>query len=232
MIGQKGFFKTSKSNFSSGSSVNLDGAIISSAPSTAPTPPPSAPVASNAPAYNVATSASASVSTPASAQTGSSSRPPKKLNPVFLVVLSVLSTAAVGALVYFLFLAPRPEKNETPFQVSSETVAVGSSEEILNAYDAKIADAKTDAEILSAKIDKATFGLLDSQYQETIDVLNTIDVKSLNDGDQYAVYNHYASAYQGLGDYTNAEKYQKLAQEALERTYANAAKQYLNSGTE
>ena len=213
MIGQKGFFKTSKSNLNSGSNGNLDGAIISSAPST-PTPPPSAPATPDTSASGFAA--------PAPSQADSSPRPAKRFNPVLLVVISVLSTAAVGVLVYFLFLAPRSSENNVVYKISTETVSVQTSDEMIESYDQQIAQAQTAEDALEAKLDKVTFETMDERYADALGILNTIDVKSLSDAEQYRVYNHYTSIYQYLKDYTNAEKYQKLAQDVIDRTYGNS----------
>lgn len=195
MIGQKGFFNTSNSN----TDANLGDAIVSSGNATPPNP-------------NF---------TP---ETVNQPRPKKPLSPVLLVLISVFATAAVGALVYFLFLAPKNTDGETReiIYASPDNDGTKTNEETIAEFDKQIAAASDDDVELGLTLNKVGYYMLMEDYESALSVLSGIDVSSLNDFDQYRVYNHFASVYNGLNNKSKAEEYRKLAEAANSRDFSNA----------
>ena len=204
MIGRKVF---SKANNNSNSAAGaLGDAIISSGPTT----PPPAPAESS--------------TFPTHTQQPAPAAAPKHTSPILVAFISVLATALVGVGVYFLFLAPKPETGTPTTVYDTVTVNDGSKsvEDTIATYDKEISSAKTKADELDAVLSKVGYMIIMERWDEALAALGSVDASGLSYYDQYRLYNHYATVYRGSGDNANADRYQKLANDAHTRDFNSA----------
>ena len=209
MIGQKGFFKT---NSNSGANVNLGDAIISSG-SAAPAATPPAPHLPN-PAPSPANDFS-----PAPAPV----KKPLSIKTILIVIVAAVVGAGIAVGVIFLLNHKGSEDGETKeiTYASPDNDGTKTVEETVAEFDKQIAEAKEDDVELGLKLNKVGYYMLNDDYESALTVLEGINVSSLDDFDQYRVYNHYASVYKGLGNSAKAAEYQKLADDANSRDFGS-----------
>lgn len=216
MIGRKLFSKADNSN--SGTDVGIlgDAIISSNVPpdtpvSTLPTPPTSPTPATNYTAISTPIDNSNQLTSP---------KTPKKISPIVIAIISILSTALVCVAIYFIFLAPKPTKDIIVSDItyaSPDNDGTQTIEETIAEFDKQISAAANDEIGLGLTLNKVGYYMLVEDYTSALETLNTIDISKLNDFDQYRVYNHYASTYEGLGNSAKAAEYRKLADDANTR---------------
>ena len=136
----------------------------------------------------------------------------------------LLAGLLIAAVIYFVAL--KPQENDKQEEIDSRTYSTEvvdnkSKEEFISDFDNRISSAKDDAEKLENTFDKAMFYIMTDDYDSALTVLDGISESGLSDFDLYRLYNHYTSAYQGKGDTAQAEKYQKLAEEAQSRDFSS-----------
>lgn len=161
----------------------------------------------------------------ASISSNTNSTKPKKSLGLGVVILAILITAVVTAGAVWFFTRPQsePEGETVPITYSSpDNDGTQAIEDTTRAFDQEIAAAKTNEEELNLKLNKAGYFLILEDYDSAIDQLNAIDLSSLSAFDQYRVYNHLASAYDGKNDTAQANNYRSLATEAQARDMASA----------
>ena len=213
MIGRKVFSKANNSNanFSAGANP-LGDAIISSGPATPPPVP-------HIPNYQAPTPDAGTQPAPAQA------KEPKKISPALVAIISVLATALVGVVVYFVFLAPRTESDGETRDIiyaSPDNDGSKTTEETIAEFDKQISATTDDDVELGLTLNKVGYYMLVDDYDSALETLNSINVSGLDDFDQYRVYNHYASVYEGLGNSTKAAEYRQLAENANSRDFNSA----------
>ncbi len=209
MIGQKGFFKANTN-----SNSNLGDAIISGG-NGAPTPPP-APASPN----------DSSQSPFSATQSHSSAAPAPSNKKLFLAVsISVLATALVGVLAYFIFLAPKNDQKNwvtvDSYQASPDNDGTKTTEDTLNEFDKEIASASSADDKLDLKLNKAGYLIIVEKYDEAITLLDGINLDELEPFDKSRVYNYYVGAYEGLNDKNAVSKYQALANDASSKQWSS-----------
>ena len=145
---------------------------------------------------------------------------------IAIAIISALAGAGITAAVFLLVVKTptQEEEKETTTETIIETASPENDgtqtvEETLEEFDKVIAEADTKEEQFSLTLNKAGYYIINDDYNAAIELLNTLNVDSLENFDQYRVYNHYVSAYEGLGDTAQAEKYKALSDEALAKEF-------------
>ncbi|MBR3131493.1 hypothetical protein IKG31_02875 [Candidatus Saccharibacteria bacterium] len=160
-----------------------------------------------------------------------SSTPEKKIKKpgntktIIIAVIAALAGAGIATAIVLLVTnrSTQAEGETTEIQYASpDNDGTQEVQETLEEFDKEISAAKTDDERLSLTINKAGFYQLNEDYDAALRLLNSIDINSLNDFDQYRVYNTYAGIYQSINDDANYEKYKNLADEANARDFNNS----------
>ncbi len=207
MIGQKGFFKANTN-----SNSNLDDAIISSGGTS--TPPPAS------------TFSSEPNSSLSSAQPHSPAPAAQSNKKLFLAVsISVLATALVGVLIYFVFLRPKDDKKDwvtvDSYQASPDNDGTKTTEDTIEEFDKEIANSSSADDKLDLKLNKAGYLIIVEKYDEAITLLDGINLDELEPFDKSRVYNYYVGAYEGLNDKNAVSKYQALANDASSKQWSS-----------
>ncbi len=205
MIGQKGFSNTHN---------NPNEAIFSG---STPTPPP-APEAS-APVFGAPDPNAFAAPTPA--------KPRSSINIKTILVAVAAALVGAGIAVGVMLLINRGTSEPTttvkiydgtPGNDGTETEA-----ETLAEFDQKIDQAKDEEETFDLTLAKAAYDLIIEDYDAALAVLNTIEKTSLGDYDLYRLYEHYAGAYEGKGNTSEASRYHALADDAAARDLSSAS---------
>ena len=147
----------------------------------------------------------------------------KPVNKNLFIGLGVaVAIIAIGVSAYFLFFK-NADKSSSEVKVTEGVSASGpnASTDIQKQLDAKIASSATEQEAIDARFSKASFMIMDEDFDSALALLNEITPSSLSDYDQYRLYNYYTTVYQNLGNEAEVENYQKLAEEAHERDMAS-----------
>lgn len=177
------------------------------------TPPAPTNPAGSASPFGAITSNPHGQTTPISS--GKSIRRKKALKIIFLIL--VLAGLGVGA--YYMFFKDKQNGIEVNTSVVVEDANLSNdgtiqNEEMLNTIDQRINSAHTDAERFEETMRKVTYLIAMEDYSAILDIANSISDEGLSDYDLFRLYNAYSTAYAGLGETANAERYQTLAEEA------------------
>lgn len=146
--------------------------------------------------------------------------PKKPLSAPILVVIGLVAGIAVCAIIYFLFLQPKPEgKTDTSYatevkESSPNNDGTQTYQDTLSAFDNQISATTDSDDKFSLELNKIGYYIIIEDYDSAISALEAIDINSLDNFDQYRVYNYFKSAYEGKGDEAKAAEYQKLSDEA------------------
>ncbi len=152
--------------------------------------------------------------------------PRKPLGTPLIILLSVLGGVLLSAVIYFVFIQPKSEGNSTASyevevkQASPDNDGTQTYQETLTQFDKEISSTNNEEDKLDLELNKAGYYIIIEDYDSALASLDTIDVKSLDNYDQYRVYNYYASAYEEKGEETQAARYRQLADEANARELA------------
>ena len=197
MIGRK---VSSKANANS----NIDGAIVSSGSST---PPPRSAAFGSGPAAPIASAGA---------------KPSRSKKPL-LAVAAVLAIVAIGASVYFLVIKKPAGSSSNAVKVTEGVSASGpnASANIQKQLDDKIAKSADADEVIDAKFSKVSFMIMDEDYETALTTLDEFIASDLSDYNQYRLYNYYTTVHKYLGNGAEADRYQKLSDEAHERDLAS-----------
>ncbi len=147
-----------------------------------------------------------------------------KIKTIIIAIVAALVGAGITTAVFLLTSNRQtPSKGEvTEIQYASpDNDGTKTVEETLSEFDKEIAAAQSDNERLSLTINKVGYYQINEDYDSALSLINTIDINSLSDFDQYRVYNTYSGIYQSMGDDANYSQYKKLAEEALARDFRN-----------
>ena len=158
-------------------------------------------------------------------------KPKKKLSAktIILIIVSALIGAGITVAIFLLFIN-RPPKAVNISNVDNASLdndGTKTIEETIASFDDKINSSADKSEQLSLKLNKADYYMISDNPDAAISTLNAIDLDSLDGDDKYIIYTKYADIYTAKGDNTQAEHYQKLANDALDQTYAGDEDEYL-----
>lgn len=209
MMGQNSFSNTQ---------INSNGANIPGAaqPAGYPAPGPVAPPPSpqSAPA----------TSTPPTPMQPSA----KKFSPTTLIIAIVSALIGAGIAVgVMLLINKKPATSEEEIEIKVEPASMDNDgsqtiEEGAKKYDEEISKSTNEEEKFSWTINKVTYYIINEDYDSALAMLDAMDIASLDNYDQYRVYNHYVSLYESKGDTAQAERYQQLSDEALSKELEKA----------
>ncbi|MBR2695627.1 hypothetical protein IKE86_01815 [Candidatus Saccharibacteria bacterium] len=155
------------------------------------------------------------------------SQPPKDKKPldlkvIFIAIAAALVGAGIAVAVVLIVnnLNNREEGETTEITYSSpDNDGTKQNEEVIAEYDKKIAETSDKEVELGLTLNKAGYYNLIEDYDSAISVLQGIDVSSLDNFDQYRVYNYFSTAYEGKGNSAEASRYHQLAEEANARDF-------------
>lgn len=151
----------------------------------------------------------------------------KRLNPTIFVATIISALVGAGIAVgVMLLIYNKPAVGEAAMEILIEPSAIDNDgtqtiEEGAKKYDEDIAKSTNEEEKFSYTLNKVTYYIINEEYASALAILETIDMQSLDSYDQYRVYNHYASLHSAKGDTAEADRYQRLSDEALSRELEN-----------
>lgn len=152
----------------------------------------------------------------------SASRLKFPLKGALIFVAAALVGAGITTAIFLLFInRPSGETGPTaPIEYASEENDDTSiKEKTVDDLDDKISSSTDESEKLSLRLNKVDYYQINEEYDKALEILNAIDLSTLDSDDMYRVYTYYASTYTGKNDTAQAKHYEDLANEILNQTY-------------
>ena len=165
----------------------------------------------------IVSSNNAGSAAPAAPAASTGAKKPLNKTLLFAIIGVVVVAAGVGA--YFLFFNKNGGSSSSTVKITEGVSASGpnASQEVQKQLDQKISSSSDEREVLDAKFSKISFMVMDDEFDSALTALNEFNPSDLSDYDQYRLYNYYTTVYQNLGNESEVERYQKLADEAHKR---------------
>jgi lipopolysaccharide export LptBFGC system permease protein LptF len=141
---------------------------------------------------------------------------------IIIFVIAALIGAGITAAIFLLFINRQPVANgpTAPIEYASQDNDDSEiKEDTTKNIDNNISSSTDETEKLSLKLNKVDYYQIDEEYDKALEILNDIDINSLDSDDKYRVYTYYIDIYEGKNDTAQVEYYESLANETLNQAY-------------